>query len=53
MEESTQKSKYESLNAQSVRNKVELMNDCIIEEDIDICFLTETWPTEHNNGIVT
>ena len=41
------------LNAQSVRNKVKIINDHIIEHDINICALTETWLTEHGNGIVS
>ena len=35
-----------------MRNKVELIKDYILEEDIDICALTETWLSEHDQPIV-
>ena len=31
------------LNAQSARNKAELINDYIIERQVDLCFITESW----------
>ena len=31
------------LNAQSVGNKITLVNDFIVELDADIAFITETW----------
>jgi exonuclease III len=34
-----------SLNAQSVRNKTDLIRDIVLEHDIDILSLTETWLT--------
>ena len=33
------------LNSQSVRNKVDLIGEAVIEHDIDILALTETWLT--------
>ena len=33
------------LNAQSVRNKIDIVRDTVIEHDIDIFALTETWLT--------
>ena len=34
------------LNAQSCRNKVSDLNDFVIDHDIDILLLTETWLKE-------
>lgn len=35
------------LNCQSVRNKIDQIHDLIIEKDLDILTLTETWLTPH------
>ena len=40
------------INTQSVRNKIELVKDFILEHDIDICALTETWLSKFDEPVV-
>ena len=40
------------INTQSVRNKIELVKDFILEHDIDICALTETWLSKFDELVV-
>ena len=39
------------INAQSCRNKAEEMFDLIIEKNIDILLITETWLAQHGDDV--
>ena len=38
-------------NAQSIRNKTDVINEYIIEKDLDFCTITETWLKENDDLI--
>ena len=39
-------------NAQSVRNKTTAIADFLLEKNVDILFLTETWPNQNDHVII-
>ena len=39
-------------NAQSIRNKVAVLHDCILENDTDIFFITETWLSDKDEVVL-
>ena len=45
--------KFCHLNGQSVRNKAEYIKDYIIEKDLDVCAISETWLYESNDTVRT
>ena len=41
-----------SVNAQSCRNKTNAIRDYIVENDIDVCAITESWITSEDDAIM-
>ena len=45
--------KFILMNAQSARNKVNFLNEYIVNDEINIAAITETWFTPDNEQILT
>ena len=44
---------FVNANARSLSPKIESLSDCIIEKDLDLAFLTETWFQDHRDSYAT